>query len=136
MPGKKTMKQAKKLGMKGSGYKAGKKVKMSKGMTVPNFQDTVVKKMFSGGTLKSIGSSNIKLPTGMQPVKRLTPSKKPVGQPKRIDPPAKSKTATMVQPVISRELSNVLSGKRGTTKSPSPSAPPKKPKKKTGRGDI
>tara|TARA_R100000541_G_scaffold13779_3_gene23112 strand:- start:1290 stop:1475 length:186 start_codon:yes stop_codon:yes gene_type:complete len=41
MPGKKTMDQAKKLGMKGKGYKAGKKVagkkvKMNMGMQVPS----------------------------------------------------------------------------------------------------
>mgnify|MGYP003625430627 FL=1 len=30
MPGKKTMKQAKKLGIKAKGYKAGKKIKKSK----------------------------------------------------------------------------------------------------------
>ena len=36
MPGKKTMEQAKKLGMKGKGYKKGK--------TIPSYNDVVKKK--------------------------------------------------------------------------------------------
>ena len=45
MPGKKTMKQAKKLKMKNpSGYKAGTKVKMQMGMSVPSYNEGVKKK--------------------------------------------------------------------------------------------
>jgi hypothetical protein len=47
MPGKKTMEQAKKLGMKSKGYKAGKKVKMNMGMKVPTFNE--VARMKTGG---------------------------------------------------------------------------------------
>ena len=129
----------------GSKMKGGRTVKntkysskMSKGMTVPNFQDTVIEKMFSGGTLKSRGSSNIKLPTGMQPVKRSTPSNKMVGQPKTV---GKNKpniqTPPKIRGGIRSALASGLSGKRGATKSSSaPRSIPKKPKKKTGRGDI
>ena len=59
MPGKKTMKQAKKLGMKGSGYKSGKKIEKVKmnmgmkvpsmGMQVPTYNDVVRRK--TGGKL-------------------------------------------------------------------------------------
>tara|TARA_R100000935_G_scaffold18029_1_gene34874 strand:+ start:461 stop:613 length:153 start_codon:yes stop_codon:yes gene_type:complete len=45
MPGKETMKQAKKLKMSNSsGYKAGKKVKMNMGMAVPSYNDVVRRK--------------------------------------------------------------------------------------------
>ena len=60
MPGKKTMKQAKKLGMKGSGYKSGKKVEKVKmnmgmkvpsmGMQVPTYNDVVRRK--TGGKVQ------------------------------------------------------------------------------------
>jgi len=51
MPGKETMKQAKKLKMKNpSGYKGGKKIKkMQMGMSVPSYNDMVKKK--TGGKL-------------------------------------------------------------------------------------
>ena len=128
----------------GSKMKGGRTVKntkysskMSKGMTVPNFQDTVIKKMFSGGKTSS-SSRNIKLPTGMQPVKQSTPSNKMVGQPKTV---GKNKPNIQKPPKIGggirSGLASGLSAKRGATKSSSaPRSIPKKPKKKTGRGDI
>ena len=128
----------------GSKMKGGRTVKntkysskMSKGMTVPNFQDTVIKKMFTGG-ITSSSKSNIKLPTGMQPVKRSTPSNKMVGQPKTV---GKNKPNIQKPPKIGggirSGLASGLSAKRGATKSSSaPRSIPKKPKKKTGRGDI
>ena len=127
----------------GSKMKGGRTVKntkysskMSKGMTVPNFQDTVIKKMFSGGTTSSF-SRNIKLPTGMQPVQPSSSSNKMVGQPKTV---GKNKPNMQTPPKIKNPrggLAGALSAKRGATKSSSaPRSIPKKPKKKTGRGDI
>ena len=89
--------------------------KMSKGMTVPNFQDTVIKKMFSGGTTSSF-SRNIKLPTGMQPVQPSS-SNKMVGQPKTV---GKNKPNIQKPPKMEVELegglASGLSAKRGATK--------------------
>tara|TARA_R110000737_G_scaffold76264_1_gene106824 strand:- start:35 stop:571 length:537 start_codon:yes stop_codon:yes gene_type:complete len=75
MPGKKTMKQAKKLGMKESGYKSGKTVKMNMGMQVPNYQDTVRTRFAEGGKFGSIETRTLKptAGTGVQ--------SKPVGTP-------------------------------------------------------
>lgn len=79
MPGKKTMDQAKKLGMKGSGYKSGKTVKMNMGMQVPNYQDTVRARFAEGGKFGSIETRKLKPNegTGVQNQMRGTPTQMP-----------------------------------------------------------
>lgn len=79
MPGKKTMDQAKKLGMKGSGYKSGKTVKMNMGMQVPNYQDTVRARFAEGGKFGSIETRTLKPNegTGVQNQMRGTPTQMP-----------------------------------------------------------
>ena len=79
MPGKKTMKQAKKLGMKESGYKSGKTVKMNMGMQVPNYQDTVRTRFAEGGKFGSIETRTLKPNegTGVQNQMRGTPTQMP-----------------------------------------------------------
>jgi hypothetical protein len=112
MPGKKTMDQAKKLGMKGSSYKAGKTVKMNMGMQVPNYQDTVRTRFAGGGKFGSIETKTLK-PTGNAGVQNQQ-----VGTPTRMPDKSAMNFATKAKAEAQKRVASLATDRPAPTSTP------------------